>query len=47
MFALGDTVTVPVKVAGMDRNLGGEAFEIATTPVSGGPTTVFYGLVGQ
>lgn len=47
MFALGDTVTIPVTVKAKDRNLGGEAFEIATAPVNGGPTTVFYGLVGQ
>jgi hypothetical protein len=37
-------------VAAKDTGLGGtgaEAFEIDTKPVNGGPTTYFYGLVGQ
>jgi hypothetical protein len=49
-FAIGDTITIPVTVAAKDTGLGGtgaEAFEIDTKPVNGGPTTYFYGLVGQ
>ena len=48
-FALGDTVTIPVQVLAKDPSLGAgaEAFEIDTTPVGGGTTTYFYGLVGQ
>jgi hypothetical protein len=49
-FALGATVTIPVTVMMKDGNLGGvgaEAFEIDTHPAQGGPTTYFYGLIGQ
>jgi hypothetical protein len=49
-FAIGDTVTIPVTVMAKDSGLGGpgsEGFEIDTKPVGGGPTTYFYGLVGQ
>jgi hypothetical protein len=50
MFALNDTVEVKVTVAAKDTALGGtggEAFEIDTKPVNGGPTTFFYGLITQ
>ena len=45
----GDKLHVPVKVLGLDPGLdGGEAFEVDTTPVSGGgPATAYYGLVVQ
>ena len=45
----GDKLHVPVKVLGLDSSLdGGEAFEVDTTPVSGGgPATAYYGLVVQ
>jgi hypothetical protein len=49
-FQVGDTVSIPVTVMAKDSNLGGagaEAFEIETKPVNGGPSTYFYGLVGQ
>ncbi len=46
-FQIGDTVTIPVTVMAKDANLGGEAFEIDTKPMNGGPTTYFYGVVGQ
>jgi hypothetical protein len=46
-FEIGDTVTIPVTVMAKDANLGGEAFEIDTKPVNGGPTTYFYGVIGQ
>jgi len=49
-YAVGDTVELQVTPTAKDTNLGGsgaEAFEIATKPVNGGPTTYFYGLVGQ
>jgi hypothetical protein len=43
----GDTLTVDATVVGVDRDLGGEAFAITTTPVGGGPATYFFGLIGQ
>jgi hypothetical protein len=49
-YALGDTIELQVTPKGVDPGLGGsgaEAFELATKPVNGGPTTYFYGLVGQ
>lgn len=49
-YAIGDTVTIQVTPKGKDTMLGGtgaEGFEIATKPMSGGPTTYFYGLVTQ
>jgi hypothetical protein len=49
-YNIGDTVTIPVTVMAKDGGLGGngaEAFEIDTTPMNGGPTTYFYGLIGQ
>jgi hypothetical protein len=46
-FSIGDTVTIPITVKAKDANLGGEAYEIDTKPVNGGPTTYFYGVVGQ
>jgi len=46
-FDIGDTVTIPVTVMAKDANLGGEAFEIDTKPTNGGPTTYFYGVIGQ
>jgi len=46
-YEIGDTVTIPVTVKGKDANLGGAAFEIDTKPMGGGPTTYFYGVVGQ
>jgi len=49
-FQIGDTVSIRVTVMAKDANLGGagaEAFAIATQPTTGGPTTFFYGLVGQ
>lgn len=45
--ALGDTITVPVTVHAKDTYLGAESFEVDTTPMGGGPTTYFYGVVGQ
>jgi hypothetical protein len=47
MFDIGDTVTIPVTVKAKDASFGGEAFEIDTKPVDGGPTTYFYGVIGQ
>jgi hypothetical protein len=47
-FELGDTITIATTVTAKDANLGNaEAFEIDTTPIGGGPTTTFYGIVGQ
>jgi hypothetical protein len=49
MFALGDTISIPVTVKAKDSGLGtpgAEAFEIDTKPATG-PTTYFYGVVGQ
>ncbi len=45
-FRVGDSVTVSVTVKGKDANLGAEAFEVDTKPMTG-PTTYYYGLVGQ
>lgn len=43
----GDTVRASVKVMGQDPTLvNGEAFLVATIPASG-PTTLYFGLVGQ
>jgi len=48
MYMAGDTVTVQVTVSNTDSGLGNaaEAYQITTKPVSG-PSTYFYGLVGQ
>jgi hypothetical protein len=46
-YALGDTITVPVTVHAKDTYVGAEAFEVDTHPTGGGPTTYFYGVVGQ
>ena len=49
-FAIGDTVTIHIMVMAKDAGLGGtgaEAFEIDTTPVGSGPTTYFWGMIGQ
>jgi hypothetical protein len=48
-FAIGDTISIPVTVKAKDSALGApgaEAFEIDTKPATG-PTTYFYGVVGQ
>ena len=47
-FNAGDTISLQVGVSGTDSQLGSkaEAFQVTTTPASG-PSTYFYGLVGQ
>ena len=47
-FNDGDTIQVQVTVSNTDRQLGNkaEAFQITTKPASG-PSTYFYGLIGQ
>jgi hypothetical protein len=47
-FNAGDQFQVPVKVLGKDMQLGAEAFVLNTKPAMGsGPTTYFYGFIGQ
>jgi len=47
-YNVGDTVSVPIRVLAADSSLGGnaEVFQVTTTP-SSGPSTYFYGLIGQ
>jgi hypothetical protein len=47
-FNSGDTVSLQVTVSGTDASLGNkaEAFQVTTKPASG-PSTYFYGLIGQ
>jgi hypothetical protein len=47
VFEVGDVISVPVTVTGQDPYLGeAEGFVVTTTPVAG-PSTYFFGVVGQ
>jgi hypothetical protein len=47
-YNVGDAVQVSVTVNGEDSNLGhAEAFIVTTTPMGTGPSTYYFGLVGQ
>ncbi|HVV87121.1 MAG TPA: hypothetical protein VHE35_28975 [Kofleriaceae bacterium] len=45
-FHVGDLITVPVTVTGRDPAVGAEGFVVTTTPPTG-PSTYYYGVVGQ
>ena len=46
-FSVGDTVTVPVTVNGIDPSLHAAEVFVVSTASAHGPTTYFYGLVSQ